>query len=158
MEREEPIEHELIKTAIAAEISVTSTEVSPTSTGDRFVRIEGRLGDDEEPHVEWAAFGFIYALGLMSFEAARPRGNSDIDFQERDTWSAADMQRRLRYESGRLSFESDYVRGRMMKTDVTILPNGRFTLTTTNRGEVATRWIARLQGKKILVPVPEEDA
>ena len=83
MEREEPIEHELIKTAVAAEISVTCTEVSPTSTGDRFVRIEGRLGDDEESHVEWAAFGFLYVIGLMSFESARPRGNSDIDFQER---------------------------------------------------------------------------
>ena len=157
MEHEEPIEHELIKTAAAAEISVTSTEVSPTSIGDRFVRIEGRLGTDEEPHVEWASFGFLYVIGLMSFEAARPRGNSDIDFEERDTWSASDMLRRLRYESGRLSFEADYVRGRMMKTDVTILSDGRFTLTTTNRGEAASRWVGKLQGKKFLAAVPEAE-
>jgi hypothetical protein len=44
---------------------------------------------DEESHVEWAAFGVLYVIGLMSFEAARPRGNSDIDFQEQDTWSAS---------------------------------------------------------------------
>jgi hypothetical protein len=31
MEREEPIEHELIKDAATAEISATSVEVSPTS-------------------------------------------------------------------------------------------------------------------------------
>ena len=157
MANDEPIEHELIKTAVAAEISVTSTEISPTSTGDRFVRIEGRLGTEDEDHVEWAAFGFLYVIGLMSFGAARPRGNSDIDFQEQDTWSAADMQRRLRYENGRLSFESDYVRGRMMKTDVMLFPDGRFTLTTTNRGEAATRWVTRLQGKKVLAAVPEAD-
>jgi len=38
---------------------VIRVDVSPTSTGDRHVRIEGRLGDDEDQDVEWAAFGFI---------------------------------------------------------------------------------------------------
>jgi len=41
--------------------------------------------------------------------------------------------------------ETDYVRGRMMKTDVTVFPDGRFTLTTTNRGEAASRWVALLR-------------
>jgi len=41
---DEPIEHELLRNAVAAEVTVTSTDVSPTSTGDRYVRIEGRLG------------------------------------------------------------------------------------------------------------------
>ena len=50
--------------------------------------------------------------------------------------------------------ETDYVRGRMMKTDVTVSPDGRFTLTTTNRGEAASRWVAQIQGKKVLRPVP----
>src|SRR5881296_2442571 len=58
MQPDEPIEHELLRNAVAAEVTVTSTEVSPTSTGDRYVRIEGRLGDDEESHVER---DFIYA-------------------------------------------------------------------------------------------------
>jgi len=57
MSPDEPIEHELLQNAVAAEVTVTS----PTSTGDRYVHIEGRLGDDEENHVEWAALGFIYA-------------------------------------------------------------------------------------------------
>ena len=50
--------------------------------------------------------------------------------------------------------ETDYVRGRMMKTDVTVFPDGRFTLTTTNRGEAASRWVTQIQGKKVLRPVP----
>ena len=50
--------------------------------------------------------------------------------------------------------ETDYVRGRMMKTAVTVFPDGRFTLTTTNRGEAASRWVTQIQGKKVLRPVP----
>ena len=50
--------------------------------------------------------------------------------------------------------ETDYVRGRMMKTAVTVFPDGRFTLTTTNRGEAASRWVAQIQRKKVLRPVP----
>ena len=49
---------------------MTNTEVSPTSTGDRHVRIEGRLGDDEENHVEWAAVGFIPEA--FGFQAPHP--------------------------------------------------------------------------------------
>ena len=154
MSPDEPIEHELLQNAVAAEVTVTSVEVSPTSTGDRYVRIEGRLGDDEESHVEWAAVGFIYALGVLSFAAARPRGVSGMHFEQQDQWTAADLLRHLRYERGRLVCETDYVRGRMMKTDVTVFPDGRFTLTTINRGEAATRWVAQLQGKKVLRPVP----
>lgn len=157
MQLDEPIEHGLLRNAVAAEITLTNTDVSPTSTGDRHVRIDGRLGDDEESHVEWAALGFIYALGLLSFAAARPRGVSGMHFQEQDQWTAADMLRHLRYERGRLVCETDYVRGRMMKTDVTVFPDGRFTLTTTNRGEAVSRWVAQLQGKKVLRPVPPAD-
>ena len=151
---DEPIEHELLRNAVAAEVTVTNADVSPTSTGDRYVRIDGRLGDDEERHVEWAAVGFIYAIGVLSFAAARPRGVSGMHFEEHDQWTAADLLRHLRYERGRLVCETDYVRGRMMKTDVTVFPDGRFTLTTTNRGEAASRWVAQIQGKKVLRPVP----
>src|SRR2546427_12481571 len=84
MQQDEPIEHELLRNAVAAEVTVTNTDVSPTSTGDRFVRIEGRLGDDESSDVEWAAVGFIYAIGVLSFAAARPRGVSGMDFEEHE--------------------------------------------------------------------------
>jgi len=87
---DEPIEHELLRNAVAAEVTVTNTEVSPTSTGDRYVHIEGRLGDDES-HVEWAAVGFMYATGVLSFAAARPRGVSGMDFEKQDQWTTADL-------------------------------------------------------------------
>ena len=154
MPPDEVIEHELLRNAVLAQVTVTSTEVSPTSTGDRHVRIAGRLGDDESTDVEWAAVGFIFALGVLSFAAARPRGVSGMHFEQDDQWTAADLLRHLRYERGRLVCETDYVRGRMMKTDVTVSSDGRFTLTTTNRGEAASRWVAQLQGKKIVRPVP----
>lgn len=157
MDAEPRIEHELIKNAMLAEVSVSTVDIAPTSTGDRHMRIEGRLGDEENADVEWAAFGFVYVLGLLSFDAARPRGYSEADFEPGDEWTAADMQRHLRYERGRLVFEADYVRGRMMKTDVTVFPDGRFTLTTMNRGEAATRWVAKVQGKKILAAVQDAD-
>ncbi len=157
MHPDEPIEHELLRNAVAAEVSVTSTEVRPTSTGDRYVRIEGRLGEDESSDVEWAAVGFIYAIGVLSFAAARPRGVSGMHFEPQDQWTAADLLRHLRYERGRLVCETDYVRGRMMKTTVTVFPDGRFTLTTTNRGEAASRWVAQIQGKRLLHPVPSAD-
>ena len=44
-----------------------------------------------------------------------------------------------------------------MKTNVTVFPDGRFTLTMTNRGEAASRWVAQLQGKKVLRRVPRAD-
>ena len=70
MHPDEPIEHELLRNAVAAEATVTSSEVSPTSTGDRYVRIGGRLGDDENSHVEWAAVGFIPEA--FGFQAPHP--------------------------------------------------------------------------------------
>src|SRR5436309_11739104 len=84
-----------------------------------------------------------------------PNGSERCDQRSEATRSS--VVRHLRYERRRLVCETDYVRGRMMKTDVTVFPGGRFTLTTTNRGEAASRWVAQLQGKKILRPVPNAD-
>ncbi len=158
MEREEPVEHELLRNATIAEITVTSVSVEPTSIGDRYVRITGSSEMRKTRTSSGGPSGSIYAIGLLSFHGARPRGTSYIDFKEHDEWTAADMQRHLRFERGRLSFEADYVRGRMMKTDVTVFPDGRFTITTTNRGEAATRWVARLQGRKVVADVASHEA
>jgi hypothetical protein len=153
---EPPIEYELLRDATRAEIGVVATQINPTSADDKHVRIEGRLGLDEDEHgepvndAEHCAFGFIYALGVLSFTDARPRGVSGTHFEENDDWSVADMLRHLRFEASELRFYADYVRGRCMKTTVVVRANGTFTLDTVNRGEAATRWIAKLQGKKLL--------
>jgi hypothetical protein len=52
----------------------------------------------------------------------------------------------------------DYVRGRCMKTTIVVRADGTFVLDTVNRGEAATRWVARLQGKKLLQAVAEHGA
>jgi len=44
-----------------------------------------------------------------------------------------------------------------MKTTIEIDREGRITLDTTNRGEAATRWISKLQGKKTMTLVEDEE-
>jgi len=154
--QELPIEYELLRQAALAEIVVSDTQINPTSADDKHVRIEGRLGleedDDGEPanDGEHYAFGFIYALGVLSFADARPRGDSGRYFEEKDDWAVGDMLRRLRFERGELHFYADYVRGRCMKTTVIVRADGTFMLDAVNRGEAATRWIAQLQGRRFL--------
>ena len=157
-----PIEYELLKDAVLAEITVLDTEITPTSADDRHVRMEGRLGIEEEDgelssDVEHYAFGFIYALGVLSFAHARPRGVSDMHFEDGDEWTAGDMLRHLRFADGTLHFYADYVRGRCLKTTITVRADGSFTLDTVNRGEAATRWITQLQGKKTLRAVEADE-
>ncbi len=48
--------------------------------------------------LESCALGVIYALGVLSFHDARPRGNSGMDFAEKDDWTVADLLRGLRRE------------------------------------------------------------
>ena len=72
-----------------------------------------------------------------------------MHFEEGDEFSVADLVDCLRYVSGELRFAADYVRGRCMKTDVTVRPDGTATLATRCRGEAATRWVGRLKGKKV---------
>ena len=154
--QELPIEYQLLRQAALAEIVVSDTQINPTSADDKHVRIEGRLGleedEDGEPanDAEHYAFGFIYALGVLSFADARPRGASGMHFEEKDDWAVGDMLRRLRFERGELHFYADYVRGRCMKTTVIVRADGTFMLDAVNRGEAATRWIAQLQGRRFL--------
>ena len=62
----------------------------------------------------------------------------------------ADAVQRLRFERGHLVFDADYVRGRMMKTTVTVEPQGKLVIETRNRHEMALRWLDALRGRKHL--------
>ncbi len=105
---------------------------------------------DEPDVLSSCALPLIYALGVLSFADARPRGASDMHYAETDDWMVGDMLRHLRFERGRLHFYADYVRGRMIKTTVEIDMEGKITLETINPGEAATRWVSKLQGKKVI--------
>jgi len=100
--------------------------------------------------VEDGALALIFAVAVFSFHDARPRGTSDIDYVERDEWTLDDLCGHLRFWKGSLCLDTDYVRGRMMKTRVTVWPNGVVEVQTTNRHQMASRWIGTIKGKKHL--------
>ena len=96
------------------------------------------------------ALALIFAVAALSFDDARPRGTSDLDYVERDRWTVDDLCRHLHFEKGTLHLDTDYVRGRMMKTSVTVWPSGIVEIETINRHQMASRWIDTLKGKKHL--------
>lgn len=134
------------------------TELSPDKE-NIFVRVDLVFESDDqdiEPAeiVEWSAFGFLFTLAALSFHDARPRGMSELDFRSGDEFTVADFCECLAFGERGLCLHTDYVRGRSMKTDVTIRPDGSVTLTTWGRGQNALRWIDQPQGKKRIAEVP----
>jgi len=117
---------------------------------------DGDEGDDPEDLVEWTAFGFMFVLGLLSFEDARPRELSAMDYHERDELSVSDFFQGLTFRHGELHFRADYIRGRRVKTDITVRSDGSVTVTTVGRGKAPLRWLDRLKGKKALRIVGDE--
>lgn len=100
--------------------------------------------------VDDGALALIFTLAVLSFHDARPRGNSQIDYVEGDEWTLDDLVCHLRFWKGALCLDSDYVRGRMMKTHIRVWPTGIVEIDTINRHEMATRWIELLKGRKHL--------
>lgn len=148
-----PIEQELLRQAVC----VLEDCAVETTTEHFMEHTRVRITLQAEPDLlESCALGVIFALGVLSFHDARPRGVSGMDFSARDAWSVADMLRSLTFPAGRVYFYADYVRGRMLKTGVEIFPGGRIVLATQNRGEAATRWVQKLKGKKMLALVANE--
>lgn len=146
VQEERTLGYELLQQLVGIDIEIVDSD-GGDEDGYSFERIELHVSEKD---VEMSAFGLIFAIGVLSFHDARPRGNSEIDFQEKDDWVVADMLRRLRYEGGELRFFADYVRGRMMKTSVAVSSSGTIRIATTNRGSLASRWIRQIQGKKYI--------
>lgn len=138
--------HSLLDGVIGMPIVVKTTDVIEMveSIAQRIV-----LQIDEDD-VETAALGILFAIGVLSFADAAPRGYSAHDYVEDDSFTLGDFVTHLAFPNGTLCLSTDYLRGRMMKTDVTIRANGTIELTTRNRGEAASRWVMRLQGKRVL--------
>ena len=102
--------------------------------------------NEEDPDLY--AINVLFTLSLMSFTFAAPRGLSEMYFVPDDEWDLGYFLRGLEFQHKRLYFSSDYVSGRLMKTDITFEPGGKVTLTTRNRGRGAERWLLHLQGEK----------
>ena len=156
-------EHSLLETGTFVLFRVVDTHTELTlDKKNVFVRVDLVFeGDDEEIDpaeiVEWGAFGFLFTLAAFSFHDARPRGLSEIDFQTADEFSVADFFECLTFNEGGLRLHTDYVRGRSVKTEVTIRPDGSVTLTTWGRGQRALRWLDMLRGKKPITLVSSVD-
>jgi len=150
-----PIDHsptvgqELLRQAALADfdiVAVTMGDLAPEGSMNIVLRID-------EDDVEIFAFGLIFAISLLSFHDARPAGASELHFEANDEWTVGDMVLHLRFERGRLHFYADYVRGRLMKTTMDVLPDGKVTIQTVNRGRSARRWLDMLRGKGARGPV-----
>ena len=134
--------YQLIKTGSLVNFDVVNTAVDESAGGDEtLVRIDLLLGEVEEDQGdlvegeepdrtedhEWGGIGFMFCLAVLSFHDARPRGVSDREFIADDGLTIADFHDGLRYERGELRFEADYVRGRCVKTGISLRPDGSAT-------------------------------
>ena len=142
---------------------IVDTTIDKSAGGDEaLVKINMLLGqvedhdleEGEEPYRsedhEWGGFGFMFCLAVLSFHDARPRGVSDMHFAEDDQFTVADFIDGLKYERGEPRYSGDYIRGRCVKTDITVRRDGSAMLETRCRGEAAVRWVARLKCKTVL--------
>ena len=100
---------------------------------------------EEEPDV--FAIGVLFALSLMSFTFSGPRGYSEVEFVPDEEWNLGYFVNGLEFRCQCICFSADYVSGRHMKTDIEFEAGGQVTLTTSNRGRGADRWLTHLQGK-----------
>jgi len=144
------IAYKLIKDASLIDFEILKTDIRPNvDDDDKLAKIELQL---EEEMVDTCGLGVMFTLCVLSFHDGRPRGASGHWYEDEDELSLSDFMEQLRYEEGKLRVYIDYLRGRCLKTGVTLHPDGRLVLETVNRGEAATRWVDRLQGKKFLRP------
>jgi len=156
----------LLQVGAGVPCRVIGHEVLPALDEAEFgIRLELKLGadgedgddaDDPEDLVEWAAFGLMFVLGLLAFEDARPREMSTRDYRERDELSVSDFFEGLTFRRGELHFRADYIRGRRVKTEITVRSDGSVTVTTVGRGKAPLHWLDRLKGKKAMHAVEDE--
>ena len=139
----------LLESTIGVEIEVLANEYQELPLDDVTVNSSHKITfqiTEVEPDI--SAIGVLFALALMSFTYASPRGYSFNDFIPDEEYNLGYFLEGLRIERGVLSHEADYVSGRCVKTDISYAPGGKVTITTRNRGRGADRWLIHLQGKK----------
>jgi hypothetical protein len=162
--------YQLLKTGTLVTFRILEEEVLPAHDEAEFgLRLQLKFVADEqeeecdedevaEDTAEWGSFGFLFALGALSFDEAKPREASALEYRERDEFKLADFIEGLRYVRGELHFDADYIRGRRVKTRVIVRSNGTATMETVGRGKAALRWLERLTGKKRLQVVSGPNA
>lgn len=154
MKAEKSIGYQLLYETVGIQIKIISNHYEESPGFEGSVNTYQEIGfqiKEEEPD-DWA-IGVLFTLSLMSFSFAAPRGASEMHFVPDEEWNMGYFVKGLRYRWKKLCFTSDYVSGRLMKTDIAFEPDGKVTLTTSNRGKGAERWLTHLQGKKHITAV-----
>ena len=148
--------HHLIETGALVEFRILDTHTE-IGLDQETIAVSIDLiftADDEDVDpgeiAEWGAFGFLFVIATLSFHDARPRGYSEKDFLPDDEFTVTDFFEGLSFRQEGLHLRLDYVRGRSVKTDITVRSDGSATLTTWGRGQSALRWLDKLQGKKMI--------
>ena len=139
----------LLESTIGVEIEVLANEYQELPLDDVTVNSSHKITfqiTEVEPDI--SAIGVLFALALMSFTYASPRGYSFNDFIPDEEYNLGYFLEGLRLARGVLNHAADYVSGRCVKTDISYAPGGKVTITTRNRGRGADRWLIHLQGKK----------
>ncbi len=156
------IAYELLKTGTLVSFRIVEEEVLSAADEAEFgLRLQLKFvpnDEDEEQDeddaaedtAEWGAFGFMFVVAVLSFEEAKPRNASVLEYEEKDEFKLSDFIERLRFVRGELRFDADYIRGRRVKTRVVVRSNGTVTLETIGRGKAALRWLEQLKGKKFV--------
>ena len=147
MHQEKPLLQEYISQAMTTEYKLVSSclnQIADIPSQEIKIQID-------EDEVETSAFGIMYSISLLSFLQGRPAGASVIEYQEQDVWSLEDFHRHLSFIYGKLRFEADYVRGRLIKTVVEISKDGTILIKTINRADLASQWVEYLLGKRSML-------
>ena len=154
MDEEKTFPYQLLEETIGISIEITFNDFQETpgyeGSVNTYQKVIFQL-KEEDPDI--CAFGVLFALSLMSFTYAAPRGYSAEYFIPDEQWNLGYFIQGLEFRRKCLCFSSDYISGRLMKTDITFESGGKVTLSTINRGRGAERWLIHLQGKKHIKPV-----
>jgi hypothetical protein len=109
----------LLEETIGIAIDIISNDYNetPTTLGETLTyhKVVFQV-NEEEPDI--FAIGVLFTLSLMAFTFAGPRGYSYTDFLPDEEWNLGYFVEGLRYEHGNIEFTSDYVSGRIVKTDI----------------------------------------
>lgn len=142
------LSYKLVHDALLLDVEVIETDARPLSSGDDWtVRIQIQA---DARQIESSAHGFLFALGALSFNDARPAGGASEWFEPSDRFTVEDLLEHLRFENGKLRLCVDELRGRAVHTTIELTSDGRARLETVHRGKSASAWVARLQGKQLL--------
>ena len=149
MENGKSFRYQLLSETIGIPIEIISNDYEEIpaveDTVSTYQEIVFQIKEDEPD--DWA-IGVLFTLSLMSFSFAAPRGMSEIYFIPDEDWRLEYFLQGIRYRWRKISFTSDYISGRLMKTNIDFESGGKVKISIRNRGRGAERWLTHLQGKK----------